>query len=416
MSARLPAIQRRTIGVLSAAQALGGLGGGVNAAAGGLIAAEVAGTASVAGLAATTSVLGAALAAIPLASLTSDRGRRYGLSAGLGIGAIGALLVVLGAAREWLPVILLGTLLTGSAIASGLQARYAATDLATPDRAAGALSLVVWATTLGAVLGPNLSGPGTVIGAALGLPQLSGAYVISGAAFALAGLLVWTQLLPDPLLLARANDPGEQPMVTGTRLRERTREAWAVVRLRSDARLGLAAVALGHAAMVSVMVMTPIHLAHADVSVTVIGVVVSVHILGMYALSPVVGWASDRAGRHVVLIVGAVVLLAAAAMAGLASAGHPLSVGAGLFLLGLGWSCCLVAGSALLSESVPAPSRQDAQGLSDLTMNVCGALAGAAAGGVVVALSYGWLALLAGIIVLPLALAAVGGHRRSRQA
>ncbi len=414
MSSALPAVQRRTIGVLCVAQVLGGLGMGVGVAAGGLIAADVAGTDSVAGLAATTAVLGAALAAVPLAWLTSDRGRRVGLSAGLGVGALGAIVVVLGAALGWLPVVLLGTLLTGSAIASGLQARYAATDLAAPEHTAGALSLVVWATTVGAVMGPNLTAPGTALGARLGVPALAGSYVISCLALVAAALVVWSRLRPDPLFLARRGDPSAKPLVSGTRLRERAREAWGVVRVRRDARLGLAAVALGHAAMVSVMVMTPVHLTRAGVSISVIGVVISGHILGMYALSPAVGWASDRAGRHPVLVAGALVLLAAAALAGLASAPNPVTVGAGLFLLGLGWSCCLVAGSALLSESVPASSRQDAQGLSDLVMNVCGALAGAAAGGVVAVLSYGWLAMLAGAIVLPLALGATSGRRHAR--
>lgn len=410
-----PTVQRRTIGVLSGAQVLGGLGIGVGVAAGGLIAAEVAGTDSVAGLAATTVVLGAAASAIPLASLTSDHGRRIGLSFGLVVGALGSALVVLGAALAWLPVVLLGTLMTGSAMASSLQARYAATDLATPDRAASALSLVVWATTVGAVLGPNLTAPGAAIGDALGVPGLAGAYVISAVALTLAALLVWTSLRPDPLLLARAHDPAAQPRVSGARFRERTRDAWAVVRASTDARLGLAAVAVGQAAMLGVMVMTPVHLAHAEVSITVIGVVISVHILGMYAFSPVVGWVSDRAGRHAVITTGAVLLTSAAAVAGFAAPGSTTTMSAGLFLLGLGWSCCLVAGSALLSESVPASSRQDAQGLSDLSMNACGALAGAVAGGVVAVLSFSWLALLAGVIVVPLALGAARGRQRARR-
>jgi MFS family permease len=402
MADGVAAIQRRTVGVLCGAQVLGGLGVGANVAAGALIAVEVAGTESVAGLASTTAVLGAALAAIPLASLTSDRGRRHGLTAGLLVGSAGAALVVIGAAQHLLIAVLLGTTLTGAASASGLQARYAATDLAPADRAAGALSIVVWATTVGAVLGPNLNGPGTRIGRALGIPALAGSYCLSAAAFLAAAALVWVRLRPDPLLLARASDPTMAPVVSGPRLRDRVREAWAVVRERRDALLGLTAIALGHMVMVGVMVMTPVHMAHASVSITVIGVVISVHILGMFALSPVVGWASDRYGRRAVLIAGALILLAATAVVGTARADHSAVLGAGLFLLGLGWSCCLVAGSTLLSESVPAPSRQDVQGLSDLTMNACGALAGVVAGGVVAVLSYGWLALLAGLAVIPL--------------
>lgn len=397
---------RRTLAVLAGGQVLGGLGVGANVAAGGLLAAEISGREAVAGLASTASVLGAALAAVPLASLTSQRGRRHGLTAGLLLGAAGAALVVLGAAVPSVPLTLCGILLTGSATASGLQARYAATDLAAPERAAGALSIVVWATTIGAVLGPNLAGIGAALGAELGMQGLAGTYVISAAAFVAAALVVWTLLRPDPLLLARSLAGGAAQVMASPRRGGRTVAAWAVIRGSRDALLGLVAVALGHAAMVAVMVMTPVHLAHADVSITVIGVVISGHILGMYGLSPVVGWAADRAGRHAVLVAGACLLLAAAAIAGVAPAHRTGAVGAGLFLLGVGWSCCLVAGSTLLSESVPAASRQDCQGLSDLSMNVAAALAGAVAGAVVAVLSYGWLALLAGAIVLPLALSA----------
>jgi len=398
--------------VLCGAQILGGLGVGAHLAAGALLAVQISGSESVAGLASTSTVLGAALAAVPLASLTSDRGRRYGLSAGLLSGFAGAVIVVIGAWQASVLAVLLGTTLTGAAAASGLQARYAATDLASPERSARALSIVVWATTVGSVLGPNLTGPGAVIARALDIPELAGSYVIAAAAFLAAAGVIWVRLRPDPLLLARSQDPSATPVVAGPHMRHRAREAWAVVRVRLDARLGLTAVALGHAAMVGVMVMTPVHMAHADVSITVIGLVISVHILGMYALSPIVGWASDRFGRHAVLIAGALILLAAAAVTGSADADHSISMGAGLFLLGLGWSCCLVAGSTLLSESVPAASRQDVQGLSDLTMNLSGALGGLVAGGVFAALSYGWLTLLAGVIVLPLAVRA-GSARRS---
>jgi MFS family permease len=406
-------IQRRTVRTLSGAQVLGGLGVGANVATAGLIAAEVAGTESMAGIASTIAVLGAALAAVPLASLTSDRGRRHGLAAGLLTATLGAVLVLLGAAAGWLPLLLLGIMLTGAASATGLQSRYAATDLAPAEHAAGALSIVVWATTIGAVLGPNLVGLGARVGRALGIPELAGPFAIAALAFLAAALLIWTRLRPDPLLLARELDPSAAPVVSGPRLRERTREAWSVVRGIPDARLGLLAVVLGHATMVAVMVMTPVHMAHADVSLTLIGAVISVHILGMFALSPVVGWGSDRFGRHAVLILGALFLLAAAAIVGLAHAHDSLTMGVGLFLLGLGWSCCLVAGSALLSESVPAPSRQDAQGLSDLSMNGFGAVAGALAGGVVALLSYAWLAALAGAVVLPLAARAWAARREA---
>jgi MFS family permease len=411
--AAIATTQRRTLRTLSGAQVLGGLGVGANVATAGLIAAELSGSESMAGIASTMGVLGAALAAVPLASLTSDRGRRHGLAAGLLTATVGAVLVLVGAAAGWLPLLLVGILLCGSASATGLQSRYAATDLAPAAHAARALSIVVWATTIGAVLGPNLVGVGAGVARTLGLPELAGPFAISAVAFLGAAMLIWTRLRPDPLLLARQLDPSAAPVVSGPRLRERTGEAWTVVRGIPDARLGLVAVALGHGTMVAVMVMTPVHMADAEVSLTLIGAVISVHILGMYALSPVVGWASDRFGRYAVLMLGALLMLASAAVVGIVHADDSIAMGAGLFLLGLGWSCCLVAGSALLSESVPAGSRQDAQGLSDLSMNAFGALAGALAGGVVALLSYTWLAALAGVVVLPLAVRAWAARREA---
>lgn len=397
------AVQRRTVSVLSGAQVLVGLGVGAGVAASGLVAVQVSGRESVAGLAWTTTVLGAALAAVPLATLTRARGRRVGLATGLLAGCLGAVLVVTGVRLASLPLVLLGTLVAGAANASGLQARYAATDLATPEHAAGALSVVVWATTIGSVLGPNLIGIGSRIGQSLGIPGIGGCYVISAVAFVSAASLLWLLLRPDPLLVARATQGEATSASSGDR---GTREAWRLVMSDRNARLGLVAIALGHATMISMMVMTPIHMAHADVSISVIGLVISVHILGMFAFAPVVGAASDRFGRHAVLLVGAGLLLVAAAVVGMAAPHASATMGSGLFLLGLGWSCTLIAGSALLSESVAVTVRQGAQGVSDLTMNLCGALSGALAGGVVAVLSYGWLALFAGAAILPLTIAA----------
>ncbi len=405
----LAAAQRRTLGVLSGAQVLGGVGVSAHVTVGGLIAAGVAGTESVAGLTTTATTLGAALAALPLAGLTSDRGRRRGLAAGLLVGSVGALVVLAGARQASLPVILIGALLIGSATASGLQARYGATDLARPGQAARALSIVVWASTVGAVLGPNLADTGARTGRALGLPDLAGTYVVAAATFLGAALVVWFGLRPDPLVLARAVASAARA-ARPPRLRERTRVAWVTVRERRPARLGLAGVAAGHATMVGVMVMTPVHMAHAGVSLPLVGLVISLHVLGMFALSPLVGWATDRYGRHRVLVVGALALLTAAGIAGSASPDHSATMAAGLFLLGVGWSCTLVAGSTLLSESVPLEHRQEVQGLSDLAMNLCGAAAGAAAGMVVAVLSYGWLALGAAAMVLPLAVIAWSGR------
>jgi MFS family permease len=282
-----------------------------------------------------------------------------------------------------------------------LQARYAATDLAEPHHRARALSLVVWATTIGAVAGPNLADPAGLLALRLGLPMLAGPYLFSLVAFGLGALLVGTLLRPDPLLLARrrfVEACGVAPPVLSARA------AYRVVARSPRATLGLAAIVVAHTAMVAVMVMTPIHMRHVDVSLTVIGLVISVHIAGMYAFSPLVGWAVDRFGRVPVNDLGAVLLLASAVVAGTAPAHDSGRLGVGLFLLGLGWSCGLVAGSTLLSESVPAAARTSVQGAADLAMNAAGAVGGALAGVVMALSSDGWLTVgaagLVGLLVI----------------
>lgn len=398
-AAGVAAVQRRAVGVLSGVQVLGGLGVAAGVAVGGLIAVGVAGTEWVAGLAQTASVTGTAVAALPLAHLTDRFGRRRGLAAGLLVGALGAAVVLVAASARSLPLLLLGTFLFGAATASGLQARYAATDLAAPEHRARDMSAVVWATTVGAVIGPNLADPAGRVALRLGLPQLAGAYLFSLAAFLLAAAVVATALRPDPLLLARARSavagrphPVRQPLS----------DTLALIRRTPPARLGVVAIAVGHTAMVAVMVMTPVHMRHVDVALTVIGLVISVHILGMYALSPLVGLAVDRAGRRPVLLAASLLLLCAAAIAGTSPADDAPRLGLGLFLLGVGWSGTLIAGSTLLSESVPEQARVDVQGASDLVMYGCGALGGALAGVVVGLGSYALLTLLAGVLVLGL--------------
>ncbi|MBK1782774.1 MFS transporter [Prauserella cavernicola] len=406
MSAVVPAdraaVQRRTVLVLSVAQVLGGLGVAVGIAVGGLIAADIAGTEGVAGLAQTLGVLGAALAAVPLAWLTRTRGRRAGLVSGLLTGAAGAALVVTASAVRWLPLLFAGLLLFGSATAAGLQARYGATDLAEPRHSARALATVVWATTVGSVLGPNLTEPAGRLGEVVGLPPLAGPFLVTLAAFTVAGLVLFALLRPDPLHLAGLGTAGGQPH---TGLRASLRDLAA----RPRALVGLCAIAASHVAMVSVMVMTPVHMHHVDVSLTVIGLVISVHILGMYGFSPIVGHLADRAGRVPVIVAGAALMALAAVVSGAAPAHDAVQLGIGLFLLGLGWSCGLVAGSALLSESVPAATRTAAQGVSDLVMNGVAAVGGSLAGVVVALASYGWLAAGAAVLML-----GIGGYAAAR--
>lgn len=410
----VPAIQRRTVGVLSISQVFGGIAIAGSVAAGSLIAASVSGSEAVAGLAQTFGVLGAALLALPLARVALSKGRRASLALGYGLGGIGALVVIAGAVWLNIYLVLLGCLLVGVASASGYQARYAAVDLAQEDKRGQQLSYVVWAATIGAVLGPNLLQPAGWLGLSLGLPELAGPYVITAVALAISVVILLLFLRPDPYVLAarmRAQADAEAKREVA---KPRLRDGIAHLRRNRGALLGMSAIAIGHVAMVMVMVMTPIHMAHVDVTLTLIGLVISVHVAGMYALSPVVGWGVDRFGRIPVIITGIVILLASCVISGFAAGDQVVLLGIGLFLLGLGWSCTLIAGSTLLVDDVGPVERPSVQGLSDLVMNVAGAIGGAVAGLVVAFSSYAVLCAVAAVPVLGLAALVATWGKRTR--
>ncbi|WP_446213257.1 MFS transporter [Micromonospora sp. IBSANI012] len=413
-------IQRRTLRLLFTTQIIGGIGVTIGISVGALLAARVAGTA-VAGLAQSAAVVGGALLAVPVTRIMNGHGRRPGLAVAYLSGAVGAVLVVLATVSRSVPLLFLGMLLFGGGTAANLQARYAAVDLAEPARRGRQLSLIVWATTIGAVAAPNFAALADRTTSGWGLPPLAGPFAFSAAAFVLAAVVLLVLLRPDPLLTARRLAAADAPVAAAvadvtppaeavaapTRTARRgagMRAAWQVVRDRPAARLGIAAVAVGHVVMVAVMSMTPVRLgeSHGDADVLrVVGIVLSLHIAGMYALSPLVGWLTDRLGRRVVVLGGVGLLLAACAVAGTAGH-HTPRLSVGLALLGLGWSGTMVAGSTLLSESVPAAVRPSVQGLSDLTMGLAGAGAAALSGFVMRAAGYPVLTLLAAIAVVPL--------------
>ncbi|HYH34475.1 MAG TPA: MFS transporter [Nocardioides sp.] len=394
------AVHRRTVATLVAAQAVGAIGITIGVATASLLAREVSGSESQAGLAQTTQVLGAALAAYGLARLMSTRGRRAGQVTGLLVGAGGAVLAVVAGVLDSMALLLVGTALLGFTSAANAAARYAATDLAPTGSRARSLSLVVWATTAGAVLGPNLSGASGVLALRLGIPELTGPFAVAAIGMTLAAAIVAILMRPDPLLVARAVAGAADTPPSGT--------SWgrAVAALRASPPL-LAAVlglASAHAVMVSVMIMTPLHMEHGGAELRVIGFVISVHVLGMFAFSPVVGWLADRWGRSTMLLTGAVLQLVSLFLAGSSPEGSSWEIFAGLFLLGLGWSCATVAASATVADLAPLDSRTDVQGIADMGMWLTAAAGGGLSGLVVAAWGYpglnGFAALLCGGVVL----------------
>lgn len=406
------------IRTLVTTQILGGVGMASGIAVGALLAEEISGTEALAGVGTTSQVLGSALITIPVARVIAARGRRLGQSLGLAVAFVGAALVITAAVAGSFPLFLVGMFLFGGGTTANNQARYAAADLAAPAHRGRDLSIVVWATTIGSVAGPNLIGPGVQVARTLGIPDLAGSFVFSLAGFALGWLVVSRLLRPDPLLTARA--------IEGVEHEERAQRHTAaladgttsepapvapdhdgsmrrgIVVLRSNRRALQASLvmALGHLVMVAVMVMTPIHMKQGHAELHVIGFVISVHILGMYVLSPLVGTAVDRWGGRPVAMVGGAILTLSAALAAQSQAGWSPLLLVALFLLGVGWSCTLVSGSTLLTGAVATDERPATQGLADVIMGLAGAGGGALAGVVVGWLGYSWLAATAGAVSL----------------
>ena len=392
--------QSKVVKTLAAAQVFNGIGIAGSIAAGSLLVASITDSENMAGLASTSAVLGAAALALPLARLTEKGGRRLALSTGYVAGIIGSILAVIGGTQEIVAVMLMGTFLVGAASAAGYQARFAAIDLATNETRAKQLSIVVWGSTIGAVTGPNLMQPSGNIAEYFGLPRLVGPYLVAATTLTLATIVISLFLRPDPYLIANKARIATNKKVS-------TKQALSHIRQNPKALFAIVSIAIGHVSMISVMVMTPVHMAHVDVTLSVIGLVISVHVLGMYAFSPIVGSLSDRLGRVRVIQLGIAILLLAAIIAGSARANDAYTLGVGLFLLGLGWSCTLIAGSAYLSESVDSEYRASSQGASDLVMNLSGAGGGALAGVIIGTLNYGWLCFFAAIPVSLLGIASI---------
>ncbi|GAA1393125.1 MFS transporter [Luteococcus peritonei] len=399
----LERVQRRVVRVLFGAQVLAGLGMGAGMSIGSLLAYEVTSNEALAGISRIISGLSVAVLAVPLARLATTHGRRVALGTGWAVASLGALLLVAAIASHSVALLMLGMFAFSAGSAAGLQARFAATDLARPEHRARTLSLVVWATTLGSMLGPNLAAPGAVVGRWLGIADIAGAYLLAALGTVLSAGFVLATLRPDPLLLARGKAPAGRP--TGSLAM--VRSAWH----QPELRLALVTVACAQFVMASVMVLTPVHMSVHHHSLAAVGLTMSIHIAGMYALSPLVGMAVDRAGERFVVVAGVGVLAASLLTAWFAGTGAVL-LNLALFLLGLGWSMCSVAGSALVTRVAPDADRPQLQASADTASNLSAALAAALCGPVMGLVGYRGLAAFAALALVPVVVVLLSAARR----
>ncbi|WP_037069538.1 MFS transporter [Pseudonocardia acaciae] len=400
--------QRRVLTVLVSAQILSGAGLAAGVTVGALLAQDMLGSTGMAGLPSALFTSGSALAAVAVGRLSHARGRRLGLATGYLTGAIGSLGVIVASALDAPVLLFVALFVYGAGTAANLQARYAGADLATASHRGRAVSTVLVATTVGGVVGPNLAAPTGALAHAVGLPHLAGPFLLSTVAYALAALVLAVHLRPDPLLLARelgTTDPVAAPAST---------------RAGGSGRgvaVGGFVMALTQLVMVAIMTMAPVHLVQHGHGTAAAGFVIAVHVAAMYLPSPLTGWLVDRVGRLPVAAASGATLLGAGVLAAVAPGDSVALLAVAMALLGLGWNLGLIAGTAVIADTVPLATRAKTQGAVDVSIAISGATGGMGSGLMVAATSYPALALAGGVLALAVIPAAaltgrVGGVAR----
>ena len=354
-----------------------------------LVADELLESATLTGLPSAVGTIGIALGTAPIAWVMGRTGRRLGMVGGLSISALGAVLAAAAVQVESFPLFVVGMFLFGFGAAADRLARYAAGDVVPVHRQAFAISLVVWAGTIGSVAGPALLEFAQNRAISSDLNGLAGPYLLAALAILVAIGIVWIGLRPDPLSFVRSAEPGPKGTARVGGWLRHPKVFAAVVSL-----------ATGQVVMVLIMTMTPLHIRRAGEGLGIVGLVIAGHTFGMFALSPVTGWLGDRIGRVPVVVAGQILLVTSALMASLAAGDDREVLLASLFLLGLGWNFGFVAGSALLTEDVPGEARVGLQGFADTLTWVSGAAASLSSGFLLEWGSYRVLTLIGASLVL----------------
>lgn len=396
----LEQVQRRTVRTLLGSQMAGGIGlvSGYSVTA--LLADDITGSKTLAGLAAASLSIGAAIASFPLARLMARSGRRPGLLMGYVLAAIGGFFAVLAAITRQFAFLPVGVALIGIGNATNMATRYAAADLAKPERRASTIGLVVAATTIGSGFGSLVSlSVFDPIGRSIGLPDYAGSFLIGALLFLVAAAIVEIRLRPDPLVLA--GGVGSD----GTDTRIPFGAAMGLILANPKARLAVIAMMVSQGTMVGTMTLTPLHMNDGGQSNGAISIMLFSHIIGMYAFSPLVGRLADQVGRYPMLLLSGVLVAAGALWAGFTPPEGFIGVTGGQTVIGIAWCFGIIAASGLLTEAFPVEQRASVQGAGDMCMMAFGAVAGISAGAIVAYRSYLDLNLAAAILGAALVIA-----------
>ncbi|PFM66771.1 MFS transporter [Bacillus cereus] len=388
-------LYKRTLIIVSISQMFGGAGLAAGITVGALLAQQMLGTDVFAGLPAAMFTLGSAVAAFIVGKLSQRYGRRVGLATGFMVGGLGAIGVVMAAVTNSIILLLASLLIYGAGTATNLQARYAGTDLADKKQRATAVSITMVMTTFGAVAGPNLVGVMGSFAHSIGIPEFAGPFILSAAAFMLAGLVLFVMLRPDPLIIANIIEKYKQ---------EHTYKGHAVtnemVENKRGITVGAIVMILTQVVMVAIMTMTPVHMGHHGHGLSEVGLVIGFHVGAMYLPSLVTGVLIDKVGRTAMSIAGGVILLAAGVLAAMAPNDSLILLVVALSLLGLGWNLGLISGTAQIVDSTEPSTRAKTQGKIDVFIALAGASGGAMSGMIVANSSYAALSLAGGAVAL----------------
>ncbi|ARF17417.1 MFS transporter [Sporosarcina ureae] len=390
-------LYKRSLLVVIISQIFSGAGLAAGITVGALLIQDMTGNESLAGMPIALSTFGSAFSAYLVGRLSQRYGRRLGLGAGFITGGVGAFGVIFAVMSGSLAVLFIFLFIYGAGTSSNLQARYAGTDLADEKQRATAVSVALVSTTVGAVAGPNLVLPMGHVADFIGIPSLTGVFLLAGVAYVLSGLTFLLFLRPDPLLVAREIELAEQ--------KERIESIEGHVAHQHTANrmgiwIGAIVLVLSHGVMVAIMTMTPVHMQHHGASISGIGLVIGLHIAGMYLPSIFTGVLVDRIGRPIMVIASGVTLALAGILAAYVAGESIFWMSVSLTLLGIGWNFGLISGTAIVIDSTDVLTRAKIQGSIDVFVALAGTVGGLASGIVVAFLGFSMLSFLGTYISL----------------